>query len=341
MNTESSKIIKVLAPSILSEVKKAKSILLHCHPSPDPDSVGSALAMMHVLEGMGKKVTVIQGDSDIPDAFMHFPGASQIVKKSYGEVDHAKYDLFIAVDSASKYLISRKSEAVFPPHMTVVVIDHHPTNTQYGKINLVEPTYPATAQVLYDLFKEWKVKIDSNVAQNLFIGIYTDTGGFKYPGVTNRTYEIAADLVSYTPDLPGLVSGVENSNSPAFVRFEGLALNAVQTFCHDRVAVSIVSNQQLLSANIPANETKPSEVASFMRTVKVWEVLVAGVEIEPNVIKFSFRSRDEKRFDVSKLAMAMSTSGGGHKQAAGCIVNMTIDEAKKLVVAKSKELYNL
>src|SRR3989344_3205155 len=96
-----------ISSDILSHIEKANSILLHCHPSPDPDSVGSVLAMKCALEQMGKKATVIKGDSDIPQAFMHFPGADTIVKKNFGEVDLKNFDLFIILDSASPEMISR------------------------------------------------------------------------------------------------------------------------------------------------------------------------------------------------------------------------------------------
>jgi nanoRNase/pAp phosphatase (c-di-AMP/oligoRNAs hydrolase) len=86
--------IKELAPKVLEYINNSKSILLHCHPSPDPDSVGSVLAMKFVLESLNKKVTVIKGDSDIPEAFSHFPGFSDIVQKNYFEINKQDFDLF-------------------------------------------------------------------------------------------------------------------------------------------------------------------------------------------------------------------------------------------------------
>ena len=100
------KTVEDAAPKILEAIKAARSILLHCHPSPDPDSVGSALAMKFALESMGKKATVIRGDSEIPQAFMHFPGAGDIVAKNFFEVDLAEFDLFIVLDSGSTNMIS-------------------------------------------------------------------------------------------------------------------------------------------------------------------------------------------------------------------------------------------
>jgi len=196
MNQKTSEIIEKMAPIILEEVKKANKILLHCHPSPDPDSVGSALAMRFALEQLGKKVTVIKGDSDLSKGFMHFPGAKDIVLKNFSEIDPTKYDLFIVLDSSTLDRISGLVDVSSFGEIKLINIDHHVSNTGFGYINMIVSDYPATAQILYDLFLKWGIEINDNIATNLFIGIYTDTGGLKYRNVSRRTYDIMADLVT-------------------------------------------------------------------------------------------------------------------------------------------------
>lgn len=336
--SEISPIIKEKAPLILAEIKKAGNILLHCHPSPDPDSVGSALAMKFALAQLGKKATVIKGDSNIPQAFMHFPGANEIIAKNFLEVDLKEFDLFIALDSSSLRMISDRGPVEFPKTLKVLVIDHHRTNTGYGAINLVEPSYPAACQMLFDLFQEWGIVMDSNIAPNLFIGIYTDTM-FKYDGVTPRTFEVAAELVRHINDLSGLIGKMENSRTPAALSFIGLGLSNIQVFLEGKMAISGVSNSELKTKSISDDEAGPSEISSLLRTVMDWEIGAALIEIHPHIIRASFRTQDFDKYDVSKLAVVFG--GGGHKGAAGATLNMSLGEAKKLVVAKAKELYNL
>ena len=132
------------APAILTAINKATKVLLHCHPSPDPDSVGSALAMKFALGQLGKTSVVISGDSPIPEAFKHFPGAEEIERKNFLEVNLSEFDLFIVLDSASLGMISRRGEIKFPESLDVVVIDHHRSNEGFGRINLIEPSSPAT-----------------------------------------------------------------------------------------------------------------------------------------------------------------------------------------------------
>lgn len=331
--------IKEKAPLILAEIKKAKSVLLHCHPSPDPDSVGSALAMKFAIEQLGGKATVIKGDSEIPEAFMHFPGADQILMKSYWEINPTDYDLFIIVDSALSGVSRLKTVIELPSTMMVINIDHHKTNKGDGKINIIESSYPANAQLLYDLFIEMGIEITPEIAGNLFIGIYSDTGGFKYQGVNSSTFEIVADLVSKCPDFSKIVTEMENSNTLFDLAFRGLALSSTQTACNDKVLFSVVPYSSIKSKNIPDVSISAGLISPELLTVKGFYLYVAIIEPRPNKIKISFRTSNAEKYDVSLLSA--SIGGGGHKAAAGANLEMSLEEAKALVVSKAKELYNL
>jgi phosphoesterase RecJ-like protein len=335
--TSVSPLIVEKAPLILAEIKKAKSILLHCHPSPDPDSVGSALAMKFALEQLGKKATVISGDSAIPQAFMHFPGAGDIVPKNFFEVDLKGFDLFIAQDSGGISMISKKGEVIFPPSMTTVVIDHHETNSGYGSINLVVPRYPATGQVLADLFAEWGIVIDENIAINLFVGIYSDTGGLRYAGVTSHTYEIMAKLVSHISDFSGIIRKM-HSNTLGSMRFQSEALKNIEVI-GEKFVFSCVSHSFISENKLNEDEISAASIASFLLTVPQFMASCCLVEFEPNKVKISFRSSDENTLDVSIIAKALG--GGGHRAAAAARLDSSLEEAKQAVVAKVKELYKL
>jgi len=294
--------------------------------------------MRFVFEQFGKEVTVISGDSKIPPEFMHFPGVSDIIGKDFFEVDLSKFDLFIVLDSASLGMISRYGQINFPDSLSVVDIDHHISNDGYGNINLIEPEYPATCQILFDLFKEWGIKMNSDIAQNLFIGIYTDTL-FKYDGVTAHTFDIAANLARYIPSISKLIALMENSDTPKNISFQGFALNSIDTFLEGRLAISSVPQSFFIEKDIKDSDISPSDISSIMRSVAEWKISVSLIETEVNIIKVSIRSQDVGKYDVSRLATALG--GGGHRAASGAVLNMTLDDAKKLVVLKVKELYNL
>jgi phosphoesterase RecJ-like protein len=337
-------IVQDAAPQILDIIKASKNILLHCHPSPDPDSVGSALAMKFALESLGKKVTVIAGDSAMPEAFMHFPGAKDIVTKNIFEVDFTgtsgsePFDLFISQDAGSLDMISRKKilvlDEILPASVKTIVIDHHITNTKYAKdYNLVDATYPATAQILYDLFNLWGIQITPEIAANLFIGIFTDTGGLRFSLVTSETYAAEAALVKIYPDFSLLISRMENTKRPQALAFQGLAFSRIETFLlpnGDHLAISSVPYSEILSRGFVTEDIMASLVAGVMRGVIGYDVAICIVEREPNLVKGSMRKRDEKAYDLSTIAAKLG--GGGHKAAAGVIIPGTIEDAKKKII---------
>jgi len=333
-------IVKKEAPKILAAIKAANNILLHCHPSPDSDSVGSALAMKFALEGMGKKATVIRGDSEIPQAFMHFPGADTIVPKNFFEVDLKEFDLFIVQDTSSFDRISSLGDMKISSSLPIIVIDHHISNQGFGTLlNLVDASYPATALILFDLFKLWNLEITSNIAANLFIGAYTDTGGFKYGGVTAGVLGVASELAKAYPLFPSLIATMENSRRPDEVISLGLMLSNTKTFLDGRLAIASISIAELASRNMAVGDLSTSWASSVLRSVIGWDIDACCVEVSPGTVKASFRTRDSEKYDLSKLANALG--GGGHKAAAGATLTMPLPQAIEKIVATAKEIYNL
>ncbi len=332
------KIITDLAPEILAKVQNAKSILLHCHPSPDPDSVGSALATKFALEQLGKKVTVIKGDSDIPKNF-DFPGISSIVDKNYFEIDLNDYDLFMIQDSGAKEMVSAKGEIVFPEHLTTIVIDHHASNKGYGNINCIDSSYPATGQLLYDLFIAMGIKINHDIAINLLTGIITDTGSFRYGANMTETLGVAYELAKLAPDFPKVISTMENSNRKESLVFEGLMLSSAKTFFDGKFAMASMTYDQIIENGFKHEDIFTGGIVNKLKSVIGTEVSAILIEKDKGEVKISLRSRNADKFDVSKLAVALG--GGGHRSAAGARLKMDLPSAIDKLVNTVKELYNI
>ncbi len=329
--------VKELAPAILREIKAARRILLHLHPNPDPDSVGSALAMYHTLRDLGKEPMLIKGDSPLPEYLSFLPGFEAITPKNYLEINPTDFDLFLILDISQLNRITDLGEVKFPPALKTVLIDHHITTEPFAEINLIVPEYPATTQILYDLFREWGIELTSAIAACLFIGLYGDTGGFKYQGTTEETFLAAAALVKLAPNFPDLIFQLENNNSPRQLIYEGLALSSIELVGNGRVALVVISQAQLAARGLCYEDTQGISIASRLKSVKGWEISATLIESMPGVVRASFRTRDPIRFDVSKLAVALG--GGGHAAAAGAVLKMPLAAAKELFLRKLGELY--
>lgn len=328
---------KQIADQIWHEIQKANHILLHCHPNPDPDSVGSSLAMMHSLESINKKAIVIAGDSELKSSYKQFPGAEKIVLKNFFEIDLEKIDLFLILDSSGRQQISKKNKVIFPDTMRSITIDHHPSNLGGENIDLIADEYPATAQILFDLLKYWKINITPEAAINLYLGLYGDTGGFKYPKTTFYTLQAASELAKLNPNFPELIFNYENNNEPGTLRFQGLALSNIENYFQNQVAISCSSFDELQKHQIKYRHTQNVEISNLLKSVNGWELGVSMIETTIGESSLSFRTRDSKKYPVHKIAIALG--GGGHPAAAGATVYKPFEEAKKYLLSTIQKTF--
>lgn len=323
-----------LAEQIWNALDHAQTILLHFHPGPDGDSIGSALGLAQALRDLGKEVTVLRGDSPLPDYLSHLPGINLVKESTFPETDQTLFDAFVILDSAAPEQISRAGEVVFLPALTTIVIDHHATNKGYGQINWIDPTAPATAQLVYELLAFRNIDIKTDVATCLLVGLFTDTGGYQYPPTSSATFAAAGALAAKAPNYHQALFPIQNTFDPRHLAYQGLALKNVELHPlpdGKQLAMSFVSYEEMKALNITPEFADKSQIANILKSVVGWEVAVAAVEIEPGTVKASFRTRDAQKYHVGNIAAKLG--GGGHPAAAGLTLNMSLDEAKKALIA--------
>jgi len=331
--------LKINGKKIWKVVDRSKNILLHIHPGPDADSVGASLAFYHVLKSMGKNVVVIGGDSELPPNLSTIPGAKNILPKNFFQVDLSQFDLFIIHDSSSLNQISRNGKIVFPKNLKTIAIDHHFSNEKFAQINLIAPKYSSTCQILYDLFQLKKIKLNSNIAGCLFIGIYTDTGGFKYFHPTYKTFDIASKLAKLYPKFDQLIFDIENHDHPDRLKFISLLLNSIEHHFSNHVAIASISYDEIQKNKLSQSSINNySEIANMLKSVIGWDIALSLVEFQPNMVKVSLRTRDSEIYDLSKIAIA-TKNGGGHKAAAGATIFKSLPEAKEFLLGIILKLY--
>jgi phosphoesterase RecJ-like protein len=227
---------------------------------------------------------------------------------------------------------------IFPETLNTVVIDHHASNAGFGKINLVDPTYSSVCQIVFDLFGCWSVPITEDMATCLLMGIYTDSGGFKYPPTNFQTFEVASKLSKIAPNYNANIFKLENSNEPEQIKFLGLALTSIRLFFRGQVAISMLPFEQFAKNNLLPRHSEKMEVANTLKSVVDWKIGASFIETEKNIVNVSFRTQDPEKFDVAKIAVATG-SGGGHKAAAGTRLTMPFEEAKKFLLETIQKVY--
>jgi phosphoesterase RecJ-like protein len=318
---------------ILEEINNAKNILLSFHVSPDGDCVGSTLAFERFLKKIGKNTKIISF-SKIPSNFRYLPGIEKVEIENFKRIDFKKYDLFVCLDIATEKLITKSPypKDEFPNTFKVINIDHHISNSKFGDINLVE-NLSSTCEVLYELFKLWKVSIDKTTAQLLFLGLFTDTGCFQYPSTSEKSFLMGAELMKKGASLQETVLAQYRSYNFRTLKYWGLVLDNMQMDKSKKFVWSKISMREIEDLGIESEDEIAAASSFFAPITKGIEF---GIIIDENegFIKASLRSRSN--FDVSKLAQ--NFGGGGHKQAAGFILTgVDLDEAEEQILKVSRE----
>lgn len=308
---------------ILEEVKKAKKILLNCHEGPDPDGVGSTLAMKAVLEKLGKEVEIICPSKPISKQTDYLKGFSQIKSGvSFEKFEFSKFELFIVLDTANASMLlgSRAGEL---PQVPTIVIDHHFISSLPGKIRLVDSRATSVGEMLYLLFADWKIEIDKDLAECLLTSIIGDSGAFAYPNVTAKTLTIASHLMKLGADKNLIVDRIYRSENFRLLKFWSLLLTKMEIDSEHKFVWSAVSFADFRAFG-DLDEAKSKSASLFAPIVENTDFGFVAIEEQPKSVSVSFRGRTD--FDTS--AIAKELGGGGHKLASAVkIEGIVFDQA--------------
>lgn len=298
---------------IKKRIKKAKRILLNVHRSPDPDGVGSALALYEFLLKLKKEVKVIC-PSDLSSECLFLPNSKVIEKVNFEKFDFSNWDIFIVADSANWEMVTGR-KGIKKPDIEIIVIDHHITSERFGNINLVDEKASSTSEIIYSLLKDWRVNITQSISQNLLAGIICDTGVFEYPNVTSFTLEVAKNLIDNGANKDEIVTNVYRNYSFNQLKLWGEVLKRMEFNKENRFVYSAIPNEIYKQFKEP-DTAKETAASMFGPVVKGADFGMVMIEEEPNKLSVSFRSK--KDFDVSKIAKDLG--GGGHILAAGVTI---------------------
>ena len=316
---------------ILQTIKENDSFLISTHVNPDPDGLCSELALGLFLRALGKKVSIIN-EERVPKRYCFIPQVKMI--KGYHSAVKNTFDVAIVLDCGELERVG-KVMGLVQDCRTVVNIDHHITNKDFGDQNLVLPAASSTSEILYDFLMAAKAKLTRDIAVNLYLGIVTDTGSFRYENTTSKTHAIISRLMQYDFCISDLYRQL----------YESIPLNDIQNYIKIIKNFRIMYKGKVLYVTLKNKDLKSfsehfdlkDKIFKFLRTIKGVEVVVIFVEKEDKSTRVNFRS--QSHLDVAKLSSYFQ--GGGHKKASGCIIQGNIRTAQKRVFSKIKEMLNL
>ena len=307
---------------ILKEIEKAETFVVLAHENPDGDAVGSALGVCTFLKELGKTdIDVLF--KEYPETFNFLPNSDMIKQESTFE----RYDMAIVVDCPNSDRVSKEYRKFIENAKIIVQFDHHLRNSMFGDYNVVNPVAPACSQILVSALEYLKIDISKDVATCLLAGIITDTGGFRFNSTTAETFEFAAWCLSKGINVAKVYKEAMMTKTITQFKAEKLALDRLEFFNDDKITFTYITKQDIDELGIKSGEL--DGIAGVGITIKDVEVAIFAREKDDG-FKISFRSNN---IDVSDICMLFG--GGGHKLAAGCQIESSIEEVRKAVVEET------
>jgi phosphoesterase RecJ-like protein len=306
---------------IAEALREARRIAVLSHVRPDGDALGSQLALGLALRQLGKEVTLWNEDGML-EKYSFMPCSELLVRPPTAPEE---FDLGVALDTAVQNRLGTAGEAVRAPRW--INIDHHPTNPRYGDLNYIDPTAPATGQILFEFLSSENLPIDPDIAENLFVAISTDTGSFQYPNTTARTFEIGAELVKCGVNV-GRVSQLLYESYPR--RRVELLRELLGTMRFDgggKVASFSLSLQTTRDLRVQPEDNEG--LIDHLRAIEGVIVAVFFEELLDGKVRVSMRSKSEA---ANVAAICQKFGGGGHKLAAGARVRGSLGEVGQRVM---------
>ena len=303
--------------------------------NPDGDSLGSSLALEEIFGDLGKKVSLFC-PVDIPKYLRYALGWDRVT-----DLFDFTSDLVIIVDTASKTLLEKALTPAVLAHIkkhAVYIIDHHATlsDLPFKHETISEPKAVATAEVIYNLAKTNTWPVNSQAAEQLLLGVLSDSLGLTSEGTTSDGVRIVADLI----DLGASISGIETrrrefmKKTPEILHYKGILLQRVEYHL----------DGQLATLHVPWDEIEKYSDKYNPGALVIDDMrLVEGVKVAV-VLKTYPDGRLTGKIRVNPEAKVAETiagffGGGGHVYAAGFRVYETLDKIMpELITATSKTL---
>lgn len=308
---------------IAEEIRAGQRFLISTHVNPEGDAIGSALALSLALQGLGKEVEVLNQDPT-PEVLAFLPGAEGIIHRA---PENQRFDVAFALDCGDEERLGEEFAKV-KEIGKVISIDHHVSNHYFGDLNFVDPSASSAAEILYDLLRLIPVKITPALAENIYVGILTDTGSFHYSNTSPKTFTVARACLLAGVDPWKVAEKVYETQPLPRLRLLPLVLGTLEVMEEGRVSSMVVA--QWMMEETGASAALTEDFVNFPRSLKGVEVALLFRELSPEKYRVSLRSRGS--VDVARISEEFQ--GGGHPNAAGCTVEGRLPEAKARVLQR-------
>lgn len=307
----------------LAALRAARTVAVVSHRDPDPDTIGSAIALGLALEAMGKRVTLHCADP-VPDGARFLVGADRFSSAPPG----ADVDLVATVDFGTV----ERAKFALPAGPRTLNIDHHASNDHFADVNLVDATSAAAAEVVSRVIDGLGVVWTKDMATAALVGIMTDTGSFQFPSTDARVLERAARLRAAGADLQAITYNIFRNKRFEALRLWGLAFARMRREHDGKLVWTEVGPADFKEAGA-RDEDITGLVEQVARSNGMRIALFFNEQ--DGAVKVSCRT---SAWDpaVDAAALMSRWGGGGHVRAAGALITGRLTDVREPILAAAR-----
>lgn len=327
----SNKQMKHISKQIYQTINDAKNVFVVIHKNPDGDALGSGGAIFEYLKLINKKATFICS-TEIPENLKFLPHYENVKIKT-GAINE-NCDLLITLDSGDLEYTGLKKENL-NQKTTIINIDHHKTNSYYGKLNLIDEDASSTCEIVYHFFKFNNIKINKNQATSILTGIITDTNNFTNSATTTTSLMVAGEMLRGGANLSKINTKILKNKNINSLKLWGTALSRLEKHPEIDLAHTHLTQKDFIKHN--TNEDETDGISNFLNNLQEAKIALVLKETSEGKIKGSLRTTHD---DIDVSVIAQKLGGGGHKKAAGFTTEYSIEEILKKIALIYKEINN-
>lgn len=315
-------------------MRSRERFVLTSHVRPDCDALGSELGLAGILEALGKDVRIVNAQATPPNLRWIDPERRiESLAEQVRPADLADRDLFVVLDTSAWAQLGAMGDVARSMRDRVLVIDHHVSEDDLSDMWFKDTSAEATARIVYEIGLRLRVPLTERIATPIYAGLSTDTGGFRFPSVSGESFRVAARLVDAGASPPAIYRELFEQDTLARLHLVGRTIAGAKTSYDGAVIYSTVRQSDIKQVGALPSDTE--DLVNLTLTVKGTELAAILIEQPDKRIKVSFRSRGP----VDCSALAGRFGGGGHKAAAGSIIDGPFDSAYERVVAAVDEAW--
>ncbi len=313
-------------------IKSANNILIFGHIEPDPDALSSAYALYLYLNQIGKTAKIGLLNEIIADFNFLIENLDESVVYPNDNFLE-EIDTIISLDIGSRSRSGEYEKYILSNKTKVINFDHHPDNEKFGDVFVIDTQYSSTAEIVYDFFFVNNIEITPKIAETLYAGIVSDTGGFRYELTTPQTHIVASHLLSFGIVSDAIFSKLFDNLTIKSLQIQAKVANTIKSLYDGKMIVAYMKNEFLEDCS--ASYEDSIGLIKTLTSIKGSDFCVLLKEYGENEIRANLRSKSD--FDVKKCANFFG--GGGHKKASGFNYDGNIDNSFEYILKTLSDMY--